>query len=140
MNDCDIKVIANKFQWKYLRQDKVILIRSSHDKSQSIASLQSYTEWVIFEPIRTHRDPQETDLEKPIFSFGCFSLKTVYNSCKLQRLLQVVKFLFMYSFTHTSIAFLFRQLPTEIVIFINFCYQMKCFSGDRLSFFRSRFF
>ena len=77
--------------------------------------------------------------ENPIFTFGCFSLKAVYNSCKLQRLLQVAKFLFMYSFTHTNIVFLFRHLPTEIVIFINVCYQMKCFSGDSFSFFRSRF-
>ena len=28
MNDGDIKVIANKFYWKYLGQDKVDLIRS----------------------------------------------------------------------------------------------------------------
>ena len=28
---------------------------------------------------------------------------------------------------------LYRHLPTEIVIFINVCYQMKCFSGDSFS-------
>ena len=33
--------------------------------------------------------------------------------------LQVAKFSFMYSFTHTNIVFLFRHLPTEIVNFIN---------------------
>ena len=33
----------------------------------------------------------------------------------------------------------YRHLPTKIVIFINLCYQMKCFSGDRFSFFLSRF-
>ena len=48
--------------------------------------------------------------------------------CKLQ-------FLFMYSFTHTKIVFLCRHLPTEIFIFINVCYQMKCFNGDSFSFF-----
>ena len=48
--------------------------------------------------------------------------------------MQVAKFLIMYSFTHTNMAFLFRHLPTEIVIFINVCYQMKCFSGDSFSF------
>ena len=37
-----------------------------------------------------------------VFTFGCFSLKAVYSSCKLERLLQVTKFLFMYSFTHTN--------------------------------------
>ena len=45
----------------------------------------------------------------------------------------------MYSFTHTNIVFLFRHLPTEIVNFINVCYQMKCFCGDSFSFFRNRF-
>ena len=40
----------------------------------------------------------------------------------------------MYSFTHTNITFLFKHLPTKIVIFINFCYQMKCFSGDSFYF------
>ena len=32
--------------------------------------------------------------------------------------------------TFTLTVFLFRHLPTEIVILINVCYQMKCFSGD----------
>ena len=41
--------------------------------------------------------------------------------------------------TLTLTVFLFRHLPTEIVILINVCYQMKCFSGDNFSFFRSRF-
>ena len=45
----------------------------------------------------------------------------------------------MYSFTHTNIVFLFRHLPTEIVIFINVCYQMKCFSGNSFSFLRAGF-
>ena len=49
--------------------------------------------------------------------------------------IQVAKFLFMYSFTYTNIVFLFRHLPTEIVIFINVYFQMNCFSGDRFSFF-----
>ena len=49
------------------------------------------------------------------------------------------KILFMYSFTHTNKVFLSRHLPTEIVIFKNVCYQMKCFNGDNFSFFRSRF-
>ena len=32
-----------------------------------------------------------------------------------------------------------RQLATEIVIFINVCWQIRCFSGDSFSFFRSSF-
>ena len=89
----------------------------------------------IFEPATTHHlGLKAQNVENPIFTFGCFSLKAVYNSCKLQRLLQVAKFLIMYLFTHINIVFLFRHLHTEIVIFINFCYQMKCFSGDSFSF------
>ena len=42
--------------------------------------------------------------------------------------------MFIYSFTHSNIFFLFKHLPTEIVIFINVCYQVKHFSGDRFSF------
>ena len=87
------------------------------------------------------RQPQHTiwasrhrKFENPIFIFGCFSLKAVYNSCKLQRILQAEKFLIMYCLTHSNIVFLFRHLPTENIIFINVCYQMKCFSGDSFSF------
>ena len=134
---------------KYLKKDKVNLIRSLFFKSQSIAltsnttfwwALQTRTKWVTFEPARTHHlGLKAQNFENPIFTFGCFSLKAVYNSCKLQRLLQVAKVLFMYSFTHTNKVFLFRHLPNKIVIFINACYQMKCFSGDSFSFSRSRF-
>ena len=94
------------------------------------------TEWVMFEPSRTHHlGLKARDVEKTIFTFGCFSLKAVYSSCKLQRLLQVAKFLFMYFFIHTNIVFLFRHLPTEIVIFISVCEQIKCFSSDIFSLF-----
>ena len=88
---------------------------------------QTQTEWAIFEPARTHHlglKPQS--YENPIFTCGCFYLKAVYNSCKLKTLLQVAKFLVMYFFTHTNIVFLFGHLPTEMVIFINVCYEMKC--------------
>ena len=96
-------------------------------------------QWVIFEPARTHHlGLKAQNFQNPIFTFGCFSLNAVYNSCNLQRLLQVVKFLFMYSFTHTKIDFLPRYLPTEIIIFINVCYHMKCFSGDSFSFFQEQ--
>ena len=146
MNDGDIKVIANKLYWKYIRQDKANLIRSLYVKSQSIAStsnttfwwaLQTQTERVIFEAAKRHHlGLKVQNFENPIFTYSYFSLKSVYNFCKLQTLLQFAKFLFMHSFTHTNIAFLFRHLTTEIVIFINVYYQMKCFS---FSFFSSRF-
>ena len=100
------------------------------------------TERVIFEQARTHHLGLEAqNFENPIFTFGYFSLTAVYYSCKIQRPLEVAKFLFlfMYSFTYTNIVFLFRHLPTEIAIFINVCYQIKCFSGDSSSFFRGRF-
>ena len=127
---------------KYLRQDKVNLIRSLYVKPQSISSTsnttfwwaqQTQTGWVIFEPARTHHlDLKAQNFENAISTFGWFSRKAVYNSCKLQTLFQVATFLFMYPFT----ALLFRHLPTEIVIFINLCYQMNCFSGDRFFDFR----
>ena len=41
------------------------------------------------------------NFENPLFTFGCFSSEAIYNSCKLQRLLKVAKFLIMCSFTHT---------------------------------------
>ena len=89
--------------------------RYKHKQSESFLSQPEHTIWV------------QGNFENPIFTFGCFSLKTLYNSCKLQILLQVAKFLFMHSFTHINIVFLFRHLCTEIVIFVNVCYQMKCF-------------
>ena len=127
----------------------ISLIRSFYVKSPSTAStsnttfwwpLQTQTEWVIFEPARTHHlDLKAQNFENPIFTFGCFSLKAIYNSCKSQRLLPATKFLTMYSFTHTNMVFLFRHLPTEIFIFINFCYQMKCLSDDSFSFLEAIF-
>ena len=97
------------------------------------------SESFLSQPEHTILGLKAQNFENPIFTFGYFPLKAVCNYCKLQRLSQVAKFLIMYSFTHTNIVFLFRHLPTEIVIFINVCYQMKCFSGDSFSFFRSRF-
>ena len=127
-----------------------LLDQDLYVKSQSIASnsnttfwwaLQTQTEWVNFEPDRSHHlYLKAQNFENLIFKFICFSLKAVYNSCKLQRLLQFLKFLIIYSFTHTNIVFLFRHIPTEIVIFINVCYQMKSFSGNNFYFFRSRIF
>ena len=113
----------------------IFLIRSLYVKSQSIAStsnttfwwaLQTQTEWVIFEPARTHHlGLKAQSFENPIFTFW-----KQYIILASYKTLQVGKFLLMYSFTHTNIVFLSRHLPTEIVILINVCYQMKCFSGE----------
>ena len=107
--------------------DQVLYVKSLSIASTSNTTfwwmLQMQRKWVIFEPVRTHHLGFEAqNFENPIFTFGLFFLKTVFNYCKLQRLLQVAKFLFRYSFTHTNIVFLFKHLSTEIVIFKNVCY------------------
>ena len=113
------------------------MIRSFCVKPQSIAwtgnttfwrALHRQTERLIFEPARTHHLGLKVQyFENPIFIFGCFSLKAVYDSCKLQSFCLCTLLL-------TLTVFLFRNLTTEIVIFINICYKMKCFSGDSFSF------
>ena len=92
---------------------KIYLFRYLYVKSQSIVStgnttfwwaLQTQTEWVICEPARIHHlGIKAQNVWNPIFTFGCSTLKALYNSCKLKRLLLVAKFLIMYSFTHTNI-------------------------------------
>ena len=90
--------------------------RYKHKQSESFLSQAEHTIWVS-----RHRTWRTQYL-----NFIFFPLKAVYNSCMLQGLLQVAKFLLMYSFTLINIVFLFRHLPTtEIVIFINFCYQIS---------------
>ena len=69
----------------------VFLIRYLYVKSQSIASantatfwraFQAQTQWVIFEPASQthHLGLKAQNFENPIFTFGCFSLKAVYQS------------------------------------------------------------
>ena len=91
-----------------------------HCKCKQTESFLSQTEHTIW--VSTHRTLRTQYLHLDVF------LKPEYNSCTLQWLLKVAKFLIMYSFTHTN-----------ITIFINVCYQMKCFSGDSFSFLGSRF-
>ena len=78
------------------------------------------------------RQPQHTiwasrhrKFENPIFIFGCFSLKAVYNSCKLQSFCLCTPLLLHFSGTYL----------VKLLFFINVCYQMKCFSGDSFSLF-----
>ena len=72
----------------------------------------------VFLSKQHHLGLKAQSYENRIFTFGCLSLKAIYNSYKLQRLLHVTKFLFMSSFT----TLLLRHLPTEIVISINVFY------------------
>ena len=100
-------------------------------KRKQSESFLSQPEHIIWVP--RHRTLRTQYLHLGVFLWKQYKILASYKDFfKLQ-------FLFMYSFTHTNIVFLFRHLPTEIVIFINVCYQMKCFSGDSFSFFRSRF-
>ena len=81
--------------------------------------------------VSRHRTLRTQYLHSAVFLWKQYIILTSYKD--------FCKFLFMYSFTHTNIVFLFRHVPTEIAIFISVCYQMKCFSGDSFSFFRGRF-
>ena len=63
---------------------------------------------------------QGTELWETNIYIWCFYLKAIYNSCKLQRLLQVPKFFLLQCvLPYTNIVFLFRHLYTEVFIFIN---------------------
>ena len=93
-------------------------------QSESFLSQPEHAIWVS-----RHRT-----LRTQYLHFGVFLWKRYIILASYKDFLQVAKFLFLYSFTHTNIVFLFSHRPTEIVIFINICYQMKCFSGESFSF------
>ena len=100
-------------------------------KRKQSESLLSQPELIIW--VSRHRTLRTQYSHLGVFHWKqCIIIASYKDFFKLQSF-------FMYSFTHTNIVFLFRHLPTEIVIFINVCYQIKCFSGDSFSFFRSRF-
>ena len=83
---------------------------------------------VIFEPARTHHlGLQAQNFDNPIFTFGCFSLKAVQNSCKLLRILQFAKFLLMYPFIHTNTVFV-------VSVKINFCQRQTHCTDDQHKF------
>ena len=121
------------FVWQvpahYMNQQHNLLISATNANKMSYFSASQNTAF----------GSQGKNFENLMFTFGCFSLTAIYNFCKLQRRLQVATILIMNSFSHTNILFLFRCLPTEILIFINVCYQMKCFGDDSVSCFRNRF-
>ena len=113
----------NSFRFSVLRQDShwcmmhlllaglqtIFLIRYLYVKSQAITLTSNATfRWALKKIHRVSQFwasqstpfvSQVTEFWEPNITFGCFSLKTVYNSCKLWRLLQVAKFLFMSSLT-----------------------------------------
>ena len=98
-------------------------------QSESFLSQPEHAIWVS-----RHRTLRTQYLHFVVFLWKHYIILASYKD-----FLQVAKFLFLYSFTHANIVFLFSHWPTEIVIFINICYQMKCFSGDSFYFFRNRF-
>ena len=101
--------------------------RNKRKQSESFLSQPEQTIWVS-----RHRTLRTQYLHLGVFLWKQYKILASYKDfCKLQ-------FLFMYSFTHTNIVFLFKHLPTEIVIFKNVCYYMKCFSDDSFSFFQEQ--
>ena len=92
----------------------------------------SQPEHVIW--VSRHRTLRTQYLHLGIFLWKQYTILASYKElCKLH------KSLIMCSFTHTNTVFLFRHLTAKIVIFINVCCQMKGFSSDRFSLFRSKF-
>ena len=80
-------------------------------QSESFLSQPEQTIWVS-----RHRTLRTQYLHLGVFLWKQYKILASYKDfCKLQ-------FLFMYSFTHTNIVFLFKHLPTEIVIFKSVCY------------------
>ena len=75
--------------------------------------------------------PQGTELWEPnIYIRVSFFKKAVYNSFMFQRFTSCKVLDYVRLYSHQYSVFFFRYVPTEIVIFIKVCYQMKCFSGD----------
>ena len=100
--------------------------RYKHKQSESFLSQPEHTIWVS-----RHRTLRTQYLHLGVFLWKQYIILVSYKDfCKLQI------FYFMYSFT----TLLFRHLPTETFIFINVCYQMKCFGGDSFSFFLEQVF
>ena len=126
----------------------IFLIRSLYVKSQIIAltsnatfwwALQTQIESVVFESARIHHlGLKAQNFENPIFIFGCFPFKVVYNSWKLRRLLRDAKFLFMYSFTHTNILSLSKSSKFLVLQFLLICCKLnsvfKFLSKSHISF------
>ena len=80
-------------------------------QTESFLSQPEQTIWVS-----RHRTLRTQYLHLGVFLWKQYKILASYKDfCKLQ-------FLFMYSFTHTNIVFLFKHLPTEIVIFKSVCY------------------
>ena len=80
-------------------------------QSESFLSQPEHTIWVS-----RHRTLRTQYLHLSVFLWKQYKILASYKDfCKLQ-------LLFMSSFTYTNMVFLFKHLPTEIVIFKNVCY------------------
>ena len=101
--------------------------RYKHKQSESFLSQQERTIWVS-----RQRTLKTQYLHLDIFLWNQYKIIASYKDfCKSQS--------FFYVLLYSHLVFLFKHLPTEIFIFKNVCYQMKCFSGDSFSFFKSKF-
>ena len=90
-------------------------------QSESFLSQSEHTIW-----ISRHRTLRTQYLHLGVILWNYYIiLASCKDFCKLQ------SFCLCSPFT----TLLFRHLPTEIVIFINVSYQMKCFNGDSFSVF-----
>ena len=112
---------------------------SDHCIDQQRNNLMSATNAVVIESARIHHLALKAqNFEKPIFIFGCFPLKAVYNSCKLRRLLRDAKFFIMYSFTHTNILSLSKSSKFLVLQFLLICCKLnsvfKFLSKSHISF------
>ena len=78
---------------------------------ESFLSRPEHTIWVS-----RHRTLRTQYLHLGVFLWKQYKMLASYKDFRK------LQFLFMYSFTHTNIVFLFKHLPIEIVIFKNVCY------------------
>ena len=78
-----------------------------------------------------------TDFWEPNIYMWLFFFESSIKFLKVRKTFARSK-VFVYLFTHTNIVFLFKHLPTEIVIFKNVFYLMKCFSYDSFSSFQEQ--
>ena len=95
---------------------------------ESFLSQADHTIW-----FSRHRTLRTQHLPLSVFLWKYYIILASYKDfCKLQSFSLCTPLL-------TLTVFLFRHLLTEIVIFINVCYQIKRFSDDSVSFYRSRY-
>ena len=126
-----------------------LLDQNLYVKSQSIASTSNTTFWWALQRkqnesflsqsehiiwVSRHRNVRTQYLHLSVFIWKQYIIQSSYKDfCILQ------SFWLCTPLPILTQSFFSWNLHTEIVIFINVSYQMKCFDGDNFSFFRSRF-